>query len=144
MPACHAGDRRFESGRVRHPPFDSSHAPSARPDGAYFVQGTRGDTRRREAPYPPRVTYRSPAPRERPPQGRRCSAPAVLGGSLAIVFVIGATALMGSAAPGPSPSPTGVALGGVGGSPSADPSLDPSASSSPELSAPAASPTPEA
>ena len=33
MPACHAGDRRFESGRVRHSPA-SIHAPSARPDGA--------------------------------------------------------------------------------------------------------------
>src|SRR4051812_27541537 len=34
MPACHAGDRRFESGRVRQ--NASPYAPSARPDGASF------------------------------------------------------------------------------------------------------------
>jgi poly-gamma-glutamate capsule biosynthesis protein CapA/YwtB (metallophosphatase superfamily) len=39
MPACHAGDRRFESGRVRHKPA-FSYAPSARPDGAFLVSGT--------------------------------------------------------------------------------------------------------
>ena len=33
MPACHAGDRRFESGRVRHV-STSSDAPFARPNGA--------------------------------------------------------------------------------------------------------------
>jgi Bacterial capsule synthesis protein PGA_cap len=36
MPACHAGDRRFESGRVRHR-SNLPNAPSARPDGAFFV-----------------------------------------------------------------------------------------------------------
>src|SRR3954449_8907811 len=33
MPACHAGDRRFESGRVRHA-TNPSDAPFARPNGA--------------------------------------------------------------------------------------------------------------
>src|SRR5262245_36960087 len=33
MPACHAGDRRFESGRVRHH-LEHSDAPFARPNGA--------------------------------------------------------------------------------------------------------------
>ncbi len=38
MPACHAGDRRFESGRVRHQSV-SPYAPSARPDGAFPCPG---------------------------------------------------------------------------------------------------------
>src|SRR6185437_5924775 len=36
MPACHAGDRRFESGRVRHD-ANPSDAPFARPNGASLL-----------------------------------------------------------------------------------------------------------
>ena len=44
MPACHAGDRRFESGRVRHHSA-FPYAPSARPDGAFFCPGERAGAR---------------------------------------------------------------------------------------------------
>ena len=40
MPACHAGDRRFESGRVRHRRF--SQRPVPRPDGAFFMAAPPG------------------------------------------------------------------------------------------------------
>ena len=41
MPACHAGDRRFESGRVRHHSA-FPYAPSARPDGAFLCPAWHG------------------------------------------------------------------------------------------------------
>ena len=52
MPACHAGDRRFESGRVRHH-HAFPYAPSARPDGAFLCPAACQTIRwPREAPSP--------------------------------------------------------------------------------------------
>src|SRR3954451_20779560 len=41
MPACHAGDRRFESGRVRHQP----HFPTPRPPARTGRSSVRGPPR---------------------------------------------------------------------------------------------------
>src|SRR5262245_38479843 len=57
MPACHAGDRRFESGRVRHPFLASSYAPSARPDGAFLYPSTIRAVRARDPRYDPRPPH---------------------------------------------------------------------------------------
>src|SRR5688572_23943837 len=112
MPACHAGDRRFESGRVRH----LTHLPTPRPPartGRSFGSG--------RMPAMPRLqTTRLPTTR------------------LPLLIVVGLLVL-GLAVPmtgselgfggslGPSASPAGPA-GSVAGLPSATPAATPAAS----------------
>src|SRR3990170_313541 len=108
MPACHAGDRRFESGRVRHP--DRRHpapppaerpsiptppdAPFARPNGASPCPG-----------YPAAVApdRRRPARRETAPRGSRLLAVAA---TIALAAAACAPAVNPTPSPTPSPIPT--------------------------------------
>src|SRR3954465_14029467 len=104
MPACHAGDRRFESGRVRHPSA-FPYAPSARPDGAFLCPRAR-----------PSVLCHTP-PRDsttrasrRPVARRRVPLP----GGLVLVALVAVLAgsqlglVGGSSDASPSPSSAGV------------------------------------
>src|SRR3954464_9010277 len=140
MPACHAGDRRFESGRVRHLLSNRLHAPSARPDGAYLF-----------LTYPPRVTMRTDHYlRSKPPRGprpnRRYMGPAILGAAFVLVAAIGVNALTGrsAASPSGSPSPSVAAVadpssGALGAS---DPSLSPAPSDTDTNASPTPPPSP--
>ena len=65
MPACHAGDRRFESGRVRHP----SHFPTPRPP----ARTGRSSVRDRRPTARPRHLCHTPAGETRA-RSRSCSA----------------------------------------------------------------------
>ncbi len=123
MPACHAGDRRFESGRVRHLFSRFPYAPSARPDGAFlFVR------------YPSAVNARDPQYQPRRPQSRlRRSAPAL--GAAVLVLAV-AVPFGGGFFNGPSAEPSATLVGGSSGPPSGTPTAV-----SPSVAAPTPTPT---
>src|SRR5262245_37251422 len=116
MPACHAGDRRFESGRVRQ-----THLPTPRPPARTGRSLASG-----RMPAMPRLTpNRIPL--------------LVLGALLVVgiaVPITGGELGFGSSAT-PLPSPTSVGLGAIG-----SPTAAPTATTAP--SAPASSPPPTA
>ena len=73
MPACHAGDRRFESGRVRHPAYP--YAPSARPDGAFLCPLVASAPVPTACHTPPSISVLGLAARARPRRRRSPSSP---------------------------------------------------------------------
>src|SRR5664280_2250377 len=54
MPACHAGDRRFESGRVRHPSLPRTPRPPARTGRSLSRWRTLRGVSARDPGYDPR------------------------------------------------------------------------------------------
>src|SRR6186997_3042818 len=94
MPACHAGDRRFESGRVRHSTSHLPHAPSARPDGAFFYLASARTRQTNGAPHRPLAQF---------PPVKRLPLITVLA-LLAVTVAISVGLAAGS--PGASPSPS--------------------------------------
>ena len=124
MPACHAGDRRFESGRVRQTP---RFAPSRRRrlDGSVSVAtppAPERDTLGRMTPADPldtsavRSTPRPPAA-EVPPPAPRFDVSRLVVLAFAVMFAIGALGFLASVLnanerrASPSPSPTDSAAG---------------------------------
>src|SRR6185503_7241812 len=101
MPACHAGDRRFESGRVRH----SSHFPTPRPPARTGRSSVR---RRADGRFRPvRGTSVTLRPVKRNP------VPVVLGLVLAVLVAVLAFGQLGLAggSTAASAGPTSIAAG---------------------------------
>ena len=137
MPACHAGDRRFESGRVRHVRIPSD-APFARPNGASPLSGPRSRPR--------------PVPSARRTRGGACGHPfrrdrvdRVAASARPAPAGIRGRALEGAELPRSSSSPTRRASGFPAGSAStarASPTCStPTGSSSSSMRSPSDSPT---
>src|SRR3990172_7853944 len=153
MPACHAGDRRFESGRVRHP--DRRHpapppaerpsiptppdAPFARPNGASPCPGypaavapdRRRPARRETAPRGSRLLAVPapirPPPAPAPPAANPTQPPPPVAPTIALAAAACAPAVTPTPSPTPSPTPT------PSPSPTVEPTLPPTPAPTPIL-----------
>src|SRR5215218_5733328 len=141
MPACHAGDRRFESGRVRHhSPLLLTPRPPARTGRSLTLEGRH----QRSSVTLPRVTIRDPGYAPRTPSAPRRQRGWLLPvAGLAVVAAISLGAagalINGSAAPSPSGTGAPVAVASASAdrppaSPDADATSEPAGSAPPSPS----------